>query len=56
MAQILKPVTVLATFAVLALSVISGAQAATEVPPGITTPDRIETRIGTLSSSTTRQA
>jgi hypothetical protein len=48
MEHILKPIAVLTAFVALALPVISAAQTVTLIPPGITTPDRIETRIGTL--------
>lgn len=48
MTQTLKPIAVLATFIALALPAIAATQTATEIPRGITTPDRIETRIGTL--------
>lgn len=34
MTQILKPMTVLAAFAALALPAINAAQATTEIPPG----------------------
>ena len=46
--QVLRPLTVLTFFVVLTLSGLAAAQTATGIPPEITTPDRVETRIGTL--------
>ncbi|UHC82756.1 DUF1254 domain-containing protein [Pseudomonas sp. NIBR-H-19] len=48
MAQSLKPITVLTAFVSLAIPAFTIVQAAGEIPPAITTPDRIETRIGVL--------
>lgn len=48
MTQSLKPITVLTAFVSLAIPAFTMAQAAGEIPPAITTPDRIETRIGVL--------
>lgn len=48
MTHIPKPIAVLTAFVALTLPVITMALTASEVPPAITTPDRIETRIGTL--------
>ncbi|MBK5400784.1 DUF1254 domain-containing protein [Pseudomonas sp. TH39(2020)] len=48
MTHTLRPLAVLATFVALAIPVIAKGQTATEIPPAITTPDRLETRIGTL--------
>ena len=44
---IITPLAVLATYAVLALPHLASAQAAA-IPPAITTPDKVETRLGTL--------
>lgn len=48
MTQSLKPITVLTAFVSLAIPAFTMVQAAGEIPPAITTPDRIETRIGVL--------
>ena len=45
---ILRPLTVLMAFVGLALPGWAAAQTSTASPPGITTPDKVETRIGTL--------
>lgn len=46
MKEFLKPLAILAVCAALALPGVATAQAA--VPPAITTPDKVESRIGTL--------
>ncbi len=48
MMQMLRPLTVLMAFIVLALPGAASAQTATAIPPGLITPDRVQTRIGTL--------
>jgi hypothetical protein len=48
MMQMLRPLTVLITSIVLALPSVVAAQAVTAIPPGLSTPDRVQTRIGTL--------
>lgn len=48
MAHILKPIAVFTALATLTLPALTTAQAATQIPPGVSTPDRIETRIGVL--------
>jgi hypothetical protein len=48
MTQSLKPITALTAFVSLAIPAFTMVQAAGEIPPAITTPDRIETRIGVL--------
>jgi hypothetical protein len=45
---ILRPLTVLMAFVGLALPGWAAAQTSTASPPGITTPEKVETRIGTL--------
>ena len=45
---ILRPLTVLMAFVGLALPGWAAAQTSTAIPPGITTPEKVETRIGTL--------
>jgi hypothetical protein len=48
MKQRLRTLAVVAGFAVLALPRLAAAQASPGIPPAITTPDKVETRIGTL--------
>jgi hypothetical protein len=48
MQRILSPLAVLAAFAALALPHLATAQASARIPPAITTPDKVETSIGTL--------
>ena len=48
MKQLIRPLAVLVAFAVLALPCVAAAQTATAIPPAISTPDKVETRIGTL--------
>src|SRR2546430_2116817 len=48
MKQQLRTLAVVVAFAVLALPRLVAAQASTGIPPAITTPDKVETRIGTL--------
>lgn len=48
MTHTLRPLAVLATLVTLAIPVMAETQTATAIPPAITTPDRLETRIGTL--------
>jgi hypothetical protein len=48
MKQIIGPLTVVMACAVLALPSLAMAQAGDGIPPAITTPDKVETRIGTL--------
>jgi hypothetical protein len=48
MTQILRPLTVLTAFIVLALPGLAAAQTTTGIPPEITTPERVQTRVGTL--------
>jgi hypothetical protein len=45
--NILRPLALFAVSAVLALPRFATAQATTAIPPAITTPDKVETRIGT---------
>jgi hypothetical protein len=46
--QILRPLKVLMAFVVLALPGLAAAQTTTAIPPELSTPDRVQTRIGTL--------
>ena len=48
MKQIIRPLAVLVAFAVLALPRLATAQASPGIPPAITTPDKVETRVGTM--------
>ena len=48
MMQILRLLTVLMAFVVLALPGVIAAQTTTVIPPELITPDRVQTRIGTL--------
>jgi len=48
MMQILRLLTVLMAFVVLALPGVIAAQTTTAIPPELITPDRVQTRIGTL--------
>jgi hypothetical protein len=48
MKQQLRTLAVVVAFAVLALPRLVTAQASTEIPPATTTPDKVETRLGTL--------
>jgi hypothetical protein len=48
MRQLIKPLTVLAVCVVLAAPRLATAQAASAIPPSITTPDRVNSRLGTL--------
>src|SRR6266576_2116253 len=48
MKQQLRTLAVVVAFAVLALPRLVAALASTGIPPAITTPDKVETRIGTL--------
>jgi hypothetical protein len=48
MRQLIKPLTVLAVCVVLAAPRLATAQAASAIPPTITTPDRVNSRLGTL--------
>ncbi|TPG73952.1 DUF1254 domain-containing protein [Pseudomonas arsenicoxydans] len=48
MTQTLKSIAVLAASIALTLPAMAATQTATEIPPGLITPDRLETRIGTL--------
>ena len=48
MKPLIRPLAILVACAVLALPRLAAAQASTAIPPAITTPDRLETRIGTL--------
>jgi hypothetical protein len=48
MAHVLGPMTILAAFVALSLPGLAAAQSNTPIPPEITTPDRVQTRIGTL--------
>ena len=48
MKQLIAPLGVLVVCAVLALPRLATAQAITAIPPAITTPDKVETRLGTL--------
>ncbi|MGB7933065.1 MAG: DUF1254 domain-containing protein [Gammaproteobacteria bacterium] len=46
--RILRPLTVLSALVVLALPGLAPARTAAEIPPEITTPDRVDSRIGVL--------
>ncbi len=48
MKHLIKPLAVLAGCAVLTLSSLATAQTTPGIPPAITTPDKVETRLGTL--------
>ena len=48
MTKTLIPLAVLAACSALALPRLAVAQTPTAIPPSITTPDKVETRIGTL--------
>ena len=48
MKQIIGPLAVVMACAVLALPSLAMAQAGDGIPPAITTPDKVETRIGRL--------
>jgi hypothetical protein len=48
MKQLMKPLAVLAACALLAAPRLATAQTASTIPPAITTPDKVESRIGTL--------
>jgi len=48
MTNILRPVALFAGCAVLVLPRLATAQATTAIPPAITTPDKVETRLGPL--------
>ncbi|MGH8068572.1 MAG: DUF1254 domain-containing protein [Candidatus Entotheonellia bacterium] len=48
MKPLIRPLAVLVACAVLALPWLATAQTSTGIPPAITTPDKVETRIGTL--------
>jgi hypothetical protein len=48
MKPLIRPLAILVACAVLALPRLATAQASTGIPPAITTPDKVETRIGTL--------
>src|SRR5262245_10786827 len=48
MKRILKPLAVVMAGAMLALPGLAAAQRAAGIPPAITTPDKLETRLGTL--------
>jgi hypothetical protein len=48
MKRLIRPLAVLVACAVLALSRLAAAQATTGIPPAITTPDTVQTRIGPL--------
>jgi hypothetical protein len=48
MQQLLRPLAVLVVCAVLALPRLATAQTPTAIPPAITTPDKVETRLGPL--------
>src|SRR5262245_36652194 len=48
MKQLMKPLAVLAACALLAAPRLVTAQAASAIPPAITTPDRVDSRLGTL--------
>lgn len=48
MTQLLRALTVLTAFVVLALPGLAAAQTTTGIPPEITTPDKVQSRLGTL--------
>jgi hypothetical protein len=48
MKPLISPLAVLVVCAVLAAPRLATAQTATGIPPSITTPDKVETRLGTL--------
>jgi hypothetical protein len=48
MKPLIRPLTILVACAMLALPCWAAAQATTGIPPAITTPDTVETRIGIL--------
>jgi len=48
MKQQLRTLAVVVAFAVLALPRLVAAQASTRIPPAITTPDKVETRLGAI--------
>jgi hypothetical protein len=48
MPQLIKPLAVLAACVVLAAPHLATAQATSAIPPAITTPDRVDSRLGTL--------
>jgi hypothetical protein len=48
MMHILRPLALFAACSTLALPSLAWAQTATAIPPGISTPEKVETRIGTL--------
>jgi hypothetical protein len=48
MKLLIKPLAILGACAVLALPRVAAAQASPGIPPAISTPDKVETRIGTL--------
>jgi len=48
MKPLIRPLAILVACAVLALPHVAAAQTATGIPPAITTPDKVETRIGPL--------
>ena len=48
MKQQLRTLAVVVAFAMPALPGLAAAQASTGIPPAITTPDKVETRLGTL--------
>ena len=56
MQQLLRPLAVLITYAVLALPRLATAQTPTAIPPAITTPDKVETRSARSNSRTARRA
>ena len=45
MTQLLRALTVLTAFVVLALPGLAGAQTTTGIPPEITTPDKVQSRL-----------
>jgi hypothetical protein len=48
MKQLIRPLAILVACAMLALPRLAAAQASPGIPPAISTPDKVETRIGTL--------
>jgi len=48
MKQLIRPLVVFVACALLALPRLAAAQATTAIPPAITTPDKVHSRIGTL--------
>src|SRR5215470_7216742 len=48
MKQFIRPLAVFVACALLALPRLGAAQATAAIPPAITTPDKVETRLGTL--------